>query len=108
MSGLDTIIRDRTVAKDISMSGKLVLSKDEWLARGGFYCGSIGRAAKKGLFTVRQCEKMGKPVNAEEFASCRNFAMIKDCDVCYCLNRNDKRVRPCVPVFYRGNDYDKR
>ena len=103
MSSVETIIRDRTVAKDIKMSGELVLSKDEWLARGGFYCGTIGRAAKFGLFTVRQCEKIGKPVTPEEFSACRHFAMIKDCDTKDCLERNGKRVRPCVPVFYRGN-----
>ena len=103
MSSLEKILRERTAAKDIRMSGELVLSKVEWMARGGFYCGSIGRAAKSGLFTVRECERIGKPVTEEEFAACRHFAMVMNCETNLCLIRDGNRVRPCVPVFYRGN-----
>ena len=102
MASLERIISDRTVAKDLKMSGDLVFSKDEWLARGGIYCGTVGTAARSGYFTVRQCEKMGKSVMLEEFAGCRYFAMLMNGDRRYCLKRGDKYVRPCVPVFYRG------
>ncbi|MGN0817708.1 MAG: hypothetical protein ACI4L9_01950, partial [Candidatus Coproplasma sp.] len=76
--------------------------REEWEKRGGVYHGSLGTAAKNNWFTVRSCELMGLPVTEEELKNCKDFAMYKDCYVDFCISiGNGKRVRPCLPVFYR-------
>ncbi len=101
---LETLIRHRTQKREIRLSGDLVMSKAAWERRGGTYRGSLGKAAKSGWFTVRSCECMGKPVSEEEFKSCKDFAMFKDCYQEYCIGENGKDVRPCLPVFFREKD----
>lgn len=90
----------RTTVKDVKMSGFLVMTKEEWLERGGEYRGSIGAANKADYFTVRQCENMKQPVGLEELDAARDFAMIK-CTGGYFLLRNGVQRCPCIPVFYR-------
>lgn len=92
-----TIIRHRTQEKEIRLSSELVMTKEEVLAFGGTYRGSLGEAAKNGFYTVRSCELMGQPVTDEEFKNCKDFAMFKDCYMEYCIGNK----RPCLPVFYR-------
>lgn len=98
---VETLIRHRAQEKEIRLSGALAMSKNAWEQRGGIYLGSLGTAAKSGWYTVRSCELMGKPVSEEEFKSCKNFAMFKDCYQEYCIIENGKDVRPCLPVFFR-------
>lgn len=99
---VDTIIRRRTEEKELRMSREYVLSKDEFLALGAEYLGSLGKAAKQGYYTARSCECMGVPVTDDEWAHIEHFAMYKDCYDDLCLLRHGARVRPCLPVFYRG------
>lgn len=101
---VETLIRHRTQAKEIRLSGNLCMSRTAWEQRGGIYRGSLGTAAKSGWYTVRSCELMQQPVTAEEFAACKNFAMYKDCYDEYCIKENSKKVRPCLPVFYREKE----
>ena len=101
--GANSIIRHRTQAKEIRLSGKLVMTKSAWLALGGIYRGTVGQAAQKGYYTVRGCEKLGKPVSAEELENCKDFALFKDCYTKYMIYDSDFILRcPCLPVFYRG------
>ena len=95
-------IRYQLEAKELKISGELVMSRDEWLSRGGTFRGTITQAKKGGFFTVRKCEKIGKPVSEEEFRSAKNFAMMAGCYMDFCLKRGRKNVRPCIPVFFRG------
>lgn len=95
------LIRRRTEAKELRMSGNLVLSRQDWLARGGVYRGSLGEAAKIGYYTVRVCEKLGQPVTAEEMQTVENFAEFKTCYSDFCIEQNGKKVRPNLPVFFR-------
>ena len=45
---------------------------------------------------------MGLPVTDEELQNCKDFAMYKDCYDEHCLkDSTGKKVRPCLPVFYR-------
>lgn len=100
---VETLIRHRTQEKEIRLSGKLVMTKEAWEQGGGVYHGSLGNAAKESWFTVRSCELMGIPVTAEEFKNCKDFAMYKDCYDEHCLKDNSgKKVRPCLPVFFRN------
>ncbi|MFI3205607.1 MAG: hypothetical protein R3Y33_00020 [Clostridia bacterium] len=80
---MSAIIRERTEAKEFRMSKPLVMTKDQWLERGGVYHGSLGEASRQNYFTARCCEKMGKPVTDEEFAKCIHFAMFRDCYAFY-------------------------
>ena len=101
---LEKIINERRQKKELRLSGELVLTKTVWEQRGGVYRGSLGTAAKAGWFTVRECERMGAPVTETELKNCKDFAMFKDCDTDYCIEENGKRVRPCLPVFYREKE----
>ena len=76
---VETLIRHRTQEKEIRLSGELVMTRETWEQRGAVYHGSIGNAAKESWFTVRNCELMGVPITDEEFQSCKDFAMYKDC-----------------------------
>lgn len=99
---VETLIRHRTQEKDIRLSGEFVMTKEAWERRGGNYRGGIKDAAQESWYTVRQCELMGLPVSEAEFKSCKNFAMFKGCYDEYCINVEPfKKVRPCLPVFYR-------
>lgn len=102
---IDTIIKHRTEKKEIRMSGELVMTKEEWLNRGGTYRGSIGTAARAGYYTVHSCELMKQPVTAEELANCKDFAMYKGCYMENCLKGGK---RPCLPVFFREKEPDKK
>lgn len=95
-------IRDRTEKKELRLSRDLVLSREEWLLRGGIYRGSLGNAAREGFYTARECERMGLPVTDEEFLVVKDFAMFKNCYTHNCLVRENKKVRPCLPVFKRN------
>lgn len=100
---VETLIRHRTQEKEIRLSGKLVKTREAWEQRGGGYHGSVGNAAQESWYTVRTCEMMGIPVTDEELQGCKDFAMYKDCYDEYCLKDGaGKRVRPCLPVFYRN------
>lgn len=101
MSSVESIIADRTARKDMRMSGNLVMTKDEWLVRGGEYRGSVWNANENGYFTVRQCEKMGQSVSLEELDAARDFAMIKNHGGNYIKGPDGIRHCACVPVFYR-------
>lgn len=101
---LETLIRHRTEKKELRLSGDLVMTRTAWEQRGGTYHGSLGPAAKAGWFTVRECERMGAPVTETELKNCKDFAMFKDCYTDYCLEENGKRVRPCLPVFFREKE----
>lgn len=101
---LETLIRHRTERKELRLSGELVMTRTAWEQRGGVYRGSLGPAAKAGWYTVRECARMGVPVTETEFNNCKDFAMFKDCYTDYCLEENGKRVRPCLPVFYREKE----
>lgn len=99
---VETLIRYRTQEKEIRLSGELVMTREAWEQRGAVYHGSLGTAAKEGWYTVRNCELMGVPVADEELQSCKDFAMYKDCYDEYCLKDSaGKKIRPCLPVFYR-------
>ena len=103
----ETVIRFRQEKKEIRLSGDLCMTKDEWLATGATYHGTVGKAAQDGWYTVRACEKMGQPVSDEEFAKCKDFAML----MCYTANMiYDKHFVqrcPCLPVFYRGQQHTR-
>lgn len=101
MSSVESIIADRTARKDMRMSGNLVMTKDEWLVRGGECRGSVWNANENGYFTVRQCEKMGQSVSLEELDAARDFAMIKNHGGNYIKGPDGIRHCACVPVFYR-------
>lgn len=100
MSSVERIIADRTAEKDIRMSGSLVMTKEEWMGRGGEYRGSVWEANSSGYYTVRQCENMAQPVRSEELDSARDFAMIRGICGVYIM-RDGRQRRPCIPVFYR-------
>lgn len=96
-------VRERTEDKEIMLSGKLVMTKEAWEQRGGTYHGWLGQAARDEYFTVRECERMGLPVREAEFRSCKDFAMFGTCYADNCIDiGNGKKVRPCLPVFYRN------
>lgn len=97
-----SIIRERTELKELRLSRHLVLSKDEWLKRGGIFHGQLWQAQEDGWFTARECERMGQPVSDEEFAKVMDFAMFGNCYASLCLQRERKKVRPCLPVFKRN------
>lgn len=97
-----SLIRRITEEKELKMSGDLVLSRKEWIARGGVYRGSLGDAAKLGYYTVRVCEKLGQPVTSEEMLLAKDFAEFKTCYADSCLMQDDgTKVRPNLPVFFR-------
>ena len=99
---VESIIKHRTQAKEIRLSGKLVMTKAAWLALGGIYQGTIGQASQKGYYTVRMCEKLGKPVSNEEMQNCKNFALFQDCYTQYMIYDSEFVLRcPCLPVFLR-------
>ena len=96
-----TLIRHRTQEKEIRLSGELVMTKEAWEQRGGFYHDSLDNAAKEGWYTVRNCELIGLPVSDEEFQNCKDFAMFKDCYAENLIVIDGKNRAPCLPVFYR-------
>ena len=102
MASVESIMEKRTAEKNIRMSGKYVMTKDEWIARGGVYRESIGAANKSGYFTVRQCANMQKPVRPDEMYEPRDFAVMKLHGGHYLTDGDGRRRCPCIPVFYRG------
>lgn len=100
-------IRRNTEAKDLRMSGNLVMTKDQWLARGATYRGSLGSAARSGYYTARACAKMGRSVSESEMAACTDFAMMASCYTDFLLVVDGMRQRPCLPVFFRGKKEEK-
>ncbi len=97
----ETTIRHRTEAKELRMAGNLVMSKEEWLERGGICRGTLGQAHKSGWLTPRGCERAGKPVTEEEMASVKDFCIYASCYMENCLEKNGRNVRPCLLVFFR-------
>lgn len=96
-----TTIRHRTEAKELRMAGNLVMSKEEWLERGGSCRGTLGQAHKSSWLTPRGCERVGQPVTKEEMANAKDFCIYADCYMEHCLVRDGRNVRPCLPVFFR-------
>lgn len=94
-------IRERTEAKELRMASGLVMTKEQWLARGATYRGSLGTAARGGYYTPRVCEKMGQAVSEEEMSACQDFAMFKTCYTEHCIIVDGKSRKPCLPVFFR-------
>lgn len=101
MSGYIAQIRERTEAKELRLAGDLAMTRSQWVLRGGIYRGTISEAAQAGYYTIRACENMGKPVSEEERRAAKDFAMFKSCYAHHCIKVGDKKVRPCLPVFYR-------
>lgn len=98
----DTIIRDRTIAKELRLACGYTLTSDEVKSRGYILVGSAGEAGRQGYLTIRQINNMGTLVFPEEIASCHTYAMIKSCPVDFCIKDADgRRMRPCIPVFQR-------
>lgn len=101
MEGYIRQIRERTETKELRLAGCQVMTYSQWILRGGVYRGTIGEATKAGYHTIRACENMGRPVTEEERKEVKDFAMFKTCYAHNCIKVGDKKVRPCVPVFYR-------
>lgn len=97
-------VRRRTEEKEIRMAGDMVGSRAELEARGMTFIGALSMAAKQGWKSTRACEKAGRPVTPDELQAADHFAMMADCYTDLCLEREGKRVRPCIPVFFRGNE----
>ena len=95
---VETLIKHRTENKILRMSEPLVMSRKEWLEKGGVYRGSLSEAAKQNYFTAWKCERLGQPVTADELAAAKDFAMFKGC---YMENILPDGTRPCIPVFHR-------
>lgn len=95
-----TLIRRRTQEKELRLSGELVMTKEEWVERGGTYRGTLGQAAQLGFYTIRACEKLGQPVTETEKVNCKDFAMYSNCYMEYCIGHK----RPCLPVFFREKE----
>lgn len=95
---VETTIRHRTEAKVLRMSEPFVMSKKEWLEKGGVYRGAISAAAKENYFTAWKCEQLKQPVTADELAQAKDFAMFRGCYMEHILSDG---TRPCIPVFYR-------
>lgn len=95
---VETTIRHRTEAKILRMAEPLVMSKKEWLEKGGVYHGTLSEAAKQNYFTAWKCEQLEQPVTADELKTVKDFAMFKGC---YMENILPDGTRPCIPVFYR-------
>lgn len=91
-------VRERTEAKELRLSQPFVMSKEEWLQRGGEYRGTLGQAMQQGYYTVRCCERMGQPVSKTEFEAAKDFAMFMNCYMANCLPGGK---RPYLPVFWR-------
>lgn len=96
--------RRRTEEKELRMSGDMVGSRAELEARGMTFVGSLGMAARQGWKSARACEKAGRPVTPDELRAAAYFAMMADCYADHCLERDGKRMRPCIPVFFRGDE----
>ncbi len=96
-------IKERTEAKEMKMAGDLVMSRDEWLARKATFRGTLSQASKSHYLTARVCENIGQPVSDEEMSSADNFAEMSTCYMQFCLERDGKKVRPNILVFYREN-----
>lgn len=96
----ETIVRDRTIAKELRLAEKYVLSAAEVRRRGYTLLGSTGTAAHAGYLTIRQIENKGTVITPSEIANCTTYAMMKMCPTDFCIyGDNGKRVRPCIPVF---------
>jgi len=95
-------IRRLTQAKEIRLSGKLVMSKEQWELRGGVFRGTVSAAARACYYTVRGCERLGMPVTEDELNRCNDFAIFQGCYMEFCIDRK----RPCLPVFYRNVQAD--
>ncbi len=90
-----------TEEKELKKAGNLVMSKEEWVERGGTCRGTFGQALKAGWLTPRGCERVGQPVTDEEMAGAKDFCILAACYMEHCLERNGLKVRPCLPVFFR-------
>lgn len=97
------VIKERTEAKELKMAGNLAMSRDEWITRGATFRGTLSQASKSNYLTARMCEKIGQPVSDEEMNAADNFAEMATCYMQFCLERDGKKVRPNIPVFYREN-----
>ena len=94
-------IRERTEAKELRLAGDLAMTRSQWVLRGGICRGTISEAAQAGYYMMRACENMCKPVLGEERRAAKSFAVFKSCYAHNCIKVGDKKVRPCLPVFYR-------
>lgn len=107
-------IKRRTAVEraEIELSGNLVMSKSEWLARGGISHGTKSQAYNSGWFTVRWCEILGQPVTEDEFANVKDFCIYVGCYQKYFVKHNGIKQLPCLPVFFReknkGSTEEKR
>lgn len=96
-------IRRRTEEKELRMAGELLGTREDLDARGMTFLGSLSMAAGQGWYTPRACERMGRPVTPDELAGAARFAMMMTCYADSCLkDKAGKRVRPCLPVFFRS------
>lgn len=101
---LDTLIRRRTQEKELRLAGDLVMTQAEWQERGGIYRGGLGKAAKQGYYTMRECENIGQPVTVTERAQVKDFAMCKMFYTDYFIVKDGKNCVPCIPVFFRKKE----
>lgn len=100
----DTIIRDRTIAKELRLACGHTLTSDDVKKRGYTLVGSASKASRQGYLTILQINSMGTLVLPEKIASCHTYAMIKSCPVDCCIKDADgRRVRPCIPVFRKDD-----
>lgn len=96
-------VRRRTEEKELRMAGNMVGSRAELEKRGMTFVGALSMAAKQGWKSARACEKAGRPVTPDELQAADHCAMMANCYADLCLERDGRRVRPCIPVFYRGS-----
>lgn len=93
-------IRRKTEEKELQAAGTLVGIRSQMEEAGMVYMGTLTMAAKAGYFTHRACDKMGRPVGADEEPD--HCAVMADCPLDLCLIDEDgNRVRPCLPVYFR-------
>ena len=95
---VDTLIERRTEDKILRMSEPLVMSKEEWLERGGVYHGTLSDATRSNYYSAWRCSLLKQPVTPDELANAKDFAMFKGCHMKHIL---PGRKKPCIPVFYR-------
>lgn len=105
MIGMTALARRRMQEKELCMAGDMLGTQQELEHNGLIFMGSTGTAAKAGYLTARGCQRLGVPVTEDELAHPQYFAMMPDCysDLCVTDQDGDRR-RPCLPVFYRGDE----
>lgn len=103
-----SLVRERTEAKELKMSQPLVMTREEWLERGGVYHGTLGEASNNDYYTARVCENLQQAVTDEEMKLCKDFAMFQTCYADNCLGAKPNRKRPCLPVFYRQTEKTRK